>query len=73
MKVSLLQGFLTFSKMQRLNQFSKKSRIDKENYSPVRILPVISKIFERLVFKQLTMFFETVFSKYRCLLTMTEK
>ena len=68
-----MQGFLTFSKMQRLNQFSKKSRIDKENYSPVRILPVISKIFERLVFKQLTMFFETVFSKYRCLLTMTEK
>ena len=64
--------------------FKKKSRIDKENYSPVRILPVISKIFERLVFKQLTMFFETVFSKYqcgfrkghsaqRCLLTMTEQ
>ena len=53
--------------------FKKKSRIDKENYCPVRILPVISQIFERLIFKQLTMFFETVFSKYRCLLTMTEK
>ena len=53
--------------------FKKKSRIDKENYCPVRILPVISEIFERLIFKQLTMFFETVFSKYRCLLTMTEK
>ena len=38
--------------------FKKKSRIDKENYRPVSILPVISKIFERLIFKQLIMFFE---------------
>ena len=30
----------------------KKSRIDKENYRPVSILPVTSKIFERLIFKQ---------------------
>ena len=44
---------------------SKKSRIDKENYRPVRILPVLSKTFERLIFKQL-MFFESVFSKYQC-------
>ena len=43
----------------------KKSRIDKENYRPVSILLVISKIFERLIFKQL-MFFEPVFSKYHC-------
>ena len=64
--------------------FKKKSRIDKENYRPVSILPVISKIFERLTFKQLIMFLEPVFSKYQCgfrrghsaqycLLTMTEK
>ena len=49
-------------KMQRLNQFKEKSRIDKENYIlPVSlhfsILPVISKICERLIFKQLIMFF----------------
>ena len=64
--------------------FKKKSRIDKENYRPVSILPVISKIFERLIFKQLIMLFERVFSEYQCgfrnghsaqhcLLTMTEK
>ena len=35
--------------------FKKKSRTDKENYRPVSILPVISKIFERLIFKQLIM------------------
>ena len=84
-KLSLLQGLLRFSKIQRLNQFSrKKSRIDKENYRPVSILPAISKFFERLTFKQLIMFFEPAFSKYQCrfqkgqsaqhgLLTMTEK
>ena len=31
----------------------KKSRIDKENYRPVSILLVLSKIFERLIFGQL--------------------
>ena len=62
--------------------FKKKSRTDKENYRPVSILPVISKIFETLIFNQLL--FEPVFSKYQCrfrkghsaqhcLLTMIEK
>ena len=37
--------------------FKKKSRIYKENYRPVSILPVISETFERLIFKQLIMFF----------------
>ena len=46
--------------------FKKESRIDKQNYIPVSILPVISKIFERLIFKQLIMFFELVFYKYQC-------
>ena len=64
--------------------FKKISRIDKENYRPVCILPVIYKMFERLILKQLIMFFEAVFSKYQCgfrkghsaqhcLLTMTQK
>ena len=41
--------------------FKKKSKIDKENYRPVSILPVISKTSERLIFKQIIMFFEPVF------------
>ena len=44
--------------------FKKKSRIDKCNYRTVSTLPVISNIFERLIFRQL-MFFEPVFSKYQ--------
>ena len=62
--------------------FFKKTRITKENYRLVSILHIISKIFERLIFKQL-MFFQPVFSKYQlgfrngpsaqhCLLAMTE-
>ena len=59
--------------------FKKKSNIDPENYRSVSILPVISKIFERLIFKQL-LFFEPVLSNIfighcaqHCLLVMMEK
>ena len=44
----------------------KGSRNDKENYRPVSILPNISKIYERCLFKQLTNYFEDHFSKYQC-------
>ena len=44
--------------------FKKKSRIDKESFRPVSRLPAFSKIFERLIFKQLIMFYEPVFPKY---------
>ena len=50
-----------------LNQLIKKgSPNDKENYRPVNILPNISKIYERCLFKQLTSYFEDHFSKYQC-------
>ena len=44
--------------------FKKNSRIDKENYRPVSIFPLISKIFEILIFKKLIIFFKPVFCKY---------
>ena len=45
----------------------KKGRKDiKENYRPVRILPNLSKIFEKCMFKQISKFFENIFSKYQC-------
>ena len=44
--------------------FKKKSRNYEENYRPITILPVIYKSFERLIFEQLIVFFEPVFSKY---------
>ena len=44
----------------------KGSRTDKENYRPISILPNISKIYERCLFKQLANYFEDYFSKYQC-------
>ena len=41
--------------------FSKKQ---KENYRPVSILSVISKIFEEILSKQLYIYFENILSKF---------
>ena len=39
---------------------------DKENYRPISILPTISKIFERLMFQQITLFVLRRISPYLC-------
>ena len=45
----------------------KKGKKDKkENYGPVIILPVLSKIFERTMFIQMSAFFEDIFNKQQC-------
>ena len=49
--------------------FKKGCRGSKENYHQVSIFPVISKIFEKLLCKQITIFMELPFpllSKYQC-------
>ena len=62
----------------------KKSKLSKENYRPISILPNISKVYERCLYDQLSAYFNNIFSKlqcgYRkgysaqyCLLAMTEK
>ena len=38
----------------------------KDNYRPVTILPVIAKIFEKLLCKQITMFIDPLLSKFQC-------
>ena len=40
--------------------------LKKENYRPVSILSNLSKIFEKCIYKQLSIFFENKFSKYQC-------
>ena len=51
--------------MQTYRQFSKKDAeaLTKENYCLVSILPVISKIFEKLLCKQITIFMDPLLSK----------
>ena len=44
----------------------KGSRYDKGNYSPVSILPNLSKVFERCLHKQISDFSDTILSKYQC-------
>ena len=36
---------------------------DKANYRPISLLPIISKVFERLIAKQISPFINTFFSK----------
>ena len=44
----------------------KLETINKENYRPVSLLPVVSKIFERIMLKQMKPFIEKFLSKWLC-------
>ena len=44
----------------------KSPKTSKDNFRPVSILPNISKIYERVIFKQTSEFFEPILSKYQC-------
>ena len=44
----------------------KKSKLSKENYRPISILPNISKVYGRCLYDQMSTFFEDIFSKYQC-------
>ena len=46
--------------------FKKGYRSSKETYRPVSILPVISKILEKLLYNQITPFMDQFLSKYQC-------
>ena len=39
--------------------FKKDDHLDKDNYRPVRILPLLSKVFEKLIYKQLLNYTES--------------
>ena len=44
----------------------KGDRTDKSNYRPISILPSISKIFERLLYYQMSTYVEKILSIYQC-------
>ena len=44
----------------------KKSKLSKENYRPISILPNMSKVYERCLYGQTSEFFDNIFSKYQC-------
>ena len=45
--------------------FKKDNRNQKDNYRPIRILPIISKIIEKLICRQLSSHFDNIFSKFQ--------
>ena len=62
----------------------RDDKTDKTNYRPISILPNLSKVYERLMYNQISPYFDSVFSKFQCkfrkifnaqhcLLTMVEK
>ena len=46
--------------------FKKGCKTDKSNYRPVSILPVNSKVYERLISYQLNDYFESKLFKFQC-------
>ena len=46
--------------------FKKDDSLDKENYRPVSILPLLSKVFEKLIYKQLSNYTESFLSSVLC-------
>ena len=46
--------------------YKKGKKDTKQNYRLVSILPNLSKIFGKFIFKQISQFFENIFSKYQC-------
>ena len=78
-------SFLSCLKMADVTPLHKKGKKDlKENYRPVSILPVFSKVFERSMFAQMSSFFDNFllkqqcgfrkgYSTEKCLLTLLEK
>ena len=53
-------------KLANMTPVFKGARTSKSNYRPVCILPVFSKIFERLLSRQLPEFFDNILSKFEC-------
>ena len=46
--------------------YKKEEPFDKKNYRPVSILPLLSKVYERVIYEQVSNYFESFFNKILC-------
>ena len=46
--------------------FKKDDRTDKENYRPVSLLPIVSKVYEKVLNQQLNPYFDNLLSHIQC-------
>ena len=81
-KPSIFPSWLKHADVTPLQKQCSKSL--KENHRPISILPFLSKVFERSMFKHMSSFFDDIFSKcqygfrkelgtQQCLLALLEK
>ena len=53
-----------FKKTEVIPLYKKEDPLKKENYRPVSLLPHLSKVFERVIYKQINSYMEDKLSKY---------
>ena len=75
LNVSINNGdFPSFLKLANvIPVFKKDCENVRENYRPISILKNISKVYYRILFKQIGAFMDSFFSKQQCLLVLIEK
>ena len=62
-----MEHFLTaWKKLMSLQLFFQDDPLDKENYLPVSIHPLLSKVFEKLIYKQLSNYIVSFLSSMLC-------
>ena len=63
-KTSIFSSCLNLADITPLHKKGRKD--NKENYRPVSILPTLSKIFEKILFEQMSVFFGKFLSSQQC-------
>ena len=46
--------------------YGKGKKNDKSNYQPVRLLLILSKVYEKCLYKQLEICIENILSNFQC-------
>ena len=74
----------SFKNANVLPIYKNNSSLEEKNYRPIRIIPNLSKIYERIIHSQISAYFDKILSKYQfgfrkgyssqqCLLVLMEK
>ena len=65
---------ITIKKLEKLEVIplhKKENLLKKENYRPVSLLPHVSKVFERIIYKQINIYMQDKLSTYNWILKIT--
>ena len=65
-KTTQLEGILTILTADITPVFKKDDKYDKSNYQPVSILPILSKVYEKCIYKQIENYMENILSNFKC-------